>query len=39
VLAKNLSDIFGISQRKIEENISKLEKKGVLKRIGPVTIH
>ena len=34
VSAKDLSDIIGISQRKIEENISKLKKKRVLKRIG-----
>ena len=34
VSAKDLSDIIGISQRKIEENISKLKKKGLLKRIG-----
>ena len=34
ISARDLSDIIGISQRKIEENISKLKKKGVLKRIG-----
>ncbi|MBA7547847.1 hypothetical protein ES705_40285 [subsurface metagenome] len=27
ISAKDLSDIIGISQRKIEENISKLKKK------------
>jgi ATP-dependent DNA helicase RecG len=35
VSAKDLSVVIGISQRKIEENISKLKKKGVLRRIGP----
>ena len=35
VSARDLSDIIGISQRKIEENISKLKKKGILRRIGP----
>ena len=35
ISARDLSDIIGISQRKIEENISKLKKKGVLRRIGP----
>ena len=34
ISARDLSDIIGISQRKIEENISKLKKKGLLKRIG-----
>ena len=34
ISAKDLSDIIGISQRKIEENISKLKKKGIIKRIG-----
>ena len=34
VSAKDLSDIIGISQRKIEENISKLTKKGLIRRIG-----
>ena len=35
ISARDLSDIIGISQRKIEENISKLKKKGILERIGP----
>ena len=35
ITARDLSGIIGISQRKIEENISKLKKKGVLRRIGP----
>ena len=35
ISARDLSDIIGISQRKIEENISKLKQKGILKRIGP----
>jgi len=34
VSAKDLSVIIDISQRKIEENISKLKKKEILKRIG-----
>jgi ATP-dependent DNA helicase RecG len=34
ISARDLSDIIGISQRKIEENISKLKKKEILKRIG-----
>jgi len=34
VSARNLSDIIGISKRKIEENISKLKKKELIKRIG-----
>jgi len=32
ISAKDLSDIIGISQRKIEENISKLKKKELIKR-------
>jgi len=34
ISAKDLSDIIGISQRKIEENISKLKKKELIKRSG-----
>ena len=34
ISAKDLSDIIGISKRKIEENISKLKKKELIKRIG-----
>jgi len=34
ISAKDLSDIIGISKRKIEENISKLKKKELVKRIG-----
>ncbi len=35
VSAPQLSKEVGISKRKIEENISKLKKKGLIKRIGP----
>jgi len=35
VLAKDLSDIIGISQRKIEENILKLKKKRSFKKNRP----
>lgn len=35
ISARELSDKVGISARKVEENISKLKKKGLLKRIGP----
>ena len=35
ISAKRLSELIGISQRKIEENIAKLKNKGKLKRIGP----
>lgn len=35
VSARELSEIVGISSRKIEENIKKLKAKGVVKRIGP----
>ena len=35
ISAKELSVIIGISDRKVEENISKLKKKYILKRIGP----
>ena len=35
ISVRDLSDIIGISKRKIEENISKLKKKGLIKRIGP----
>jgi len=34
ISAKDLSDIIGISQRKIEENIPKLKKKELIKRSG-----
>ncbi|MDO5838526.1 MAG: ATP-binding protein [Methanosarcina mazei] len=34
ISARELSDRVGISARKTEENISKLKKKGLLKRIG-----
>ena len=34
VSAEGLSGKVGISKRKIEENISKLKKKGLLKRVG-----
>jgi len=32
--ARKISELIGISQRKVEENISKLKKKGLLKRTG-----
>ena len=35
VSARELSEIVGISSRKIEENIRKLKAQGVLRRIGP----
>ena len=35
VSARELSEIVGISSRKIEENIKKLKVQGKLKRIGP----
>jgi len=35
VSARELSEIVGISSRKIEENIKKLKDRGVVKRIGP----
>ena len=35
VSARELSEIVGISSRKIEENIKKLKARGVVKRIGP----
>jgi len=35
VSARELSTLVGISSRKIEENIVKLKKKGLLKRVGP----
>ncbi len=35
ISAKALSGIVGISQRKIQENISWLKEKGLIKRIGP----
>lgn len=35
ITARELSQIVGISERKIKENISKLKKRGLLRRIGP----
>jgi ATP-dependent DNA helicase RecG len=35
VTTKKLSEIIGISERKIKENIKKLKEKRLLKRIGP----
>jgi ATP-dependent DNA helicase RecG len=35
ISVRELSDKVGISARKVEENISKLKKKSLLKRIGP----
>jgi ATP-dependent DNA helicase RecG len=34
ISAKELSKLLGISQRKIEDNLSKLKDKGLLRRIG-----
>ncbi len=34
ISASKLSDIVGISKRKIEENLSKLKEQGILERIG-----
>ena len=34
ISAKELSKLLGISQRKIEDNLSKLKDKGMLRRIG-----
>jgi ATP-dependent DNA helicase RecG len=33
--AKEIAMKIGVSQRKVEENIAKLKKKGLLNRIGP----
>ena len=35
VSAQKLSELIGISHRKIQDNLSKLKERGVLKRIGP----
>jgi ATP-dependent DNA helicase RecG len=35
VSAKELAELVGISQRKMEKNISWLKEKGLIKRIGP----
>jgi ATP-dependent DNA helicase RecG len=35
VTAKRLSEIVGISERKIKENVKLLKNKGLVKRIGP----
>jgi len=34
ITAKELSEVVGISERKIKENIKKLKQKGMLKRMG-----
>ncbi len=34
ISASKLSDIIGISKRKIEENLAKLKEQGILERIG-----
>ncbi|HED38184.1 MAG TPA: winged helix-turn-helix transcriptional regulator [Ignavibacteria bacterium] len=34
ITTHQLSDLVGISQRKIKENIQKLKEKGILQRIG-----
>ena len=39
ISASKLSDIVGISKRKIEENLSKLKEKGILERIGGTRGH
>jgi ATP-dependent DNA helicase RecG len=35
ISAKELAELVGISQRKMEKNISWLKEKGLIKRIGP----
>jgi len=35
ISARMLSEAIGISQRKVEANISILKKKGLLRRVGP----
>lgn len=35
ITSRMLSEIVGISERKIKENIKLLKNKGLLKRIGP----
>ena len=35
VSAENIANIIGISSRAVEKHLSKLKKKGKLKRIGP----
>ena len=35
ITTRELSQIVGISQRKIKENLQKLKDKGFLRRIGP----
>jgi len=35
ITSKKLSEIVGISERKIKDNLAKLKKKGLLKRVGP----
>lgn len=35
VTIKHMSDVVGISERKIKENIKKLKSKKILKRVGP----
>ena len=39
ISASKLSDIVGISKRKIEENLAKLKEQGVLQRIGGTRGH
>jgi ATP-dependent DNA helicase RecG len=34
ISAQKLSDIVGISKRKIEENLAKLKENGILERVG-----
>jgi ATP-dependent DNA helicase RecG len=35
ISAKELAELVGISQRKMEKNILWLKEKGLIKRIGP----
>jgi len=39
ISASKISDIVGISKRKIEENLAKLKEQGVLKRVGGTRGH
>ena len=35
ISAKKLSEHVGISKRKVEVNLAKLKRSGILKRVGP----
>lgn len=39
ISAAKLSEIVGISKRKIEENVSKLKKMGLVERVGGTRGH